>query len=141
VDARVRVAQVEDLLDDGAVLALELGGLDAGRLLVGPLLDLDAQAAVGACLRRAGDPAVETGEGRGLRAAGKPDDARRLGDGADVRVRPVVHRHEEDALAFGDVDGQRHRHVREDDRLLEGDQQELVQRVLLHFSHCRYFND
>ena len=47
-DARIGLAQLEDLLDDRAVLALELGRLDARRLLVDVLLDLDAQAAVGA---------------------------------------------------------------------------------------------
>ena len=47
-DAGIGLAQVEDLLDDRAVLALELGRLDARRLLVVVLLDLDAQAAVGA---------------------------------------------------------------------------------------------
>ena len=45
-DAVVRVAQLEDLLDDGAVLALELARLDGRRVLVGPLLDLDAEAAL-----------------------------------------------------------------------------------------------
>ena len=65
MDAGVRVAQVEDLLDHGAVLALELGRLHARRLLVGPLLDLDAETAVGPGAGRARDPAVQAGERRG----------------------------------------------------------------------------
>ena len=44
-DAVVGVAQVEDLLDDGAVLALELARLDGRRVLVGLLLDLGAEPA------------------------------------------------------------------------------------------------
>ena len=38
--------QLEDLLDDRAVLGLELARLDGRRRLVGPLLDLDEQPAV-----------------------------------------------------------------------------------------------
>ena len=51
-DALVGVAQLEDLLHDGAVLALELACLHGRRVLVGPLLDLDAEAAVGVGVRR-----------------------------------------------------------------------------------------
>ena len=41
-DAVVGAAQVEDLLHDGAVLALELARLDGRRVLVRPLFDLGA---------------------------------------------------------------------------------------------------
>ena len=44
-DALVGAARLEDLLDDGAVLALELAGAPVDRDGVGGLLDLDAQAA------------------------------------------------------------------------------------------------
>ena len=66
------------------------------------------------------------------RAARQTDDARRLGDRADVGIGAVVHRDEQDTLALGDVDGQRHGHVREDDGVFEGNQQKLRQRKLLH---------
>ena len=45
-DRAVRAPQLEDLLDDRAVLGLQLARLDGRRRLVGPLLDLDEQAAV-----------------------------------------------------------------------------------------------
>ncbi len=52
-DALVGAARLEDLLDDGAVLALELAGAPVDRDGVGSLLDLDAQAAeVHRCWRR-----------------------------------------------------------------------------------------
>src|SRR5439155_16154096 len=106
-----------------AILALELRGLRARRLDVGPLLDLDAKAAVGAGLGCAGNAAAEAGEGRRPRAARQPDDVRRLGDGADVGVNALVDRNKEDALTLSDVDRQRHRHVRENNRVLEWNQQ------------------
>ena len=68
----VRVADLEDLLDDGAVLALELARLHGRRVLVGPLLDLDAEAALGVVVRCADDGAVQAGEGDGAGAPGKP---------------------------------------------------------------------
>ena len=53
-DAAVVAAQLEDLLDHGAVLALELAGSPVERLVVGVRLDLDAEVAarVGAGRRR-----------------------------------------------------------------------------------------
>ena len=54
-DAAVVAAQLENFLDDGAVLALELGGQARRRPLVRPLVDLDAQDAVRRRVRRAGD--------------------------------------------------------------------------------------
>ena len=127
VDPSVGLAQVEDLLDHRAILALELGRLDTRRLLVGPLVDLDAQTAVGAGLGSAGDPAVPAGERRRPRTAGQPDDVGGLGDRADVGVDAVVDGDEQDPLAFGHVDRQRHGHVREDHGFLERDQQHLCQ--------------
>ena len=61
-DAAVVAAQLEDLLDGRAVLGLELAGLDARRLLVGPLVDLDAEVALRIGVRRAELGAVEAGE-------------------------------------------------------------------------------
>ena len=52
-DAAVVAAQLEDLLDDRAVLALELARRAVGGLVVGALLDLDAQPALRRrCARR-----------------------------------------------------------------------------------------
>ena len=71
-DAAVVAAQLEDLLDDGAVLALELADAAVGRLLVGPLLDLDEEASLRVGRRGAGDAAVQA-----VRA--RPRDRRRAG--------------------------------------------------------------
>src|SRR2546423_15405622 len=57
-DAAVVAAQLEDLLDDGAVLALELARAGGRRVLVGTLLDLDAQPAARIGVRSSGDAAV-----------------------------------------------------------------------------------
>ena len=48
-----------------------------------------------------------------------------LGDRADVRVLALVDRDEQHALAVGDVDRQRHGHVREDDDVFQGNQQQV----------------
>ena len=55
----VVAAQLEDLVDDGAVLALELRDLRGRRRDVGPLVDVDAEPAVGVGPGRAGDAAVQ----------------------------------------------------------------------------------
>ena len=47
-DARVGLSQLQDLLDDRAVLGLELARLDRGGRLVRPLVDLGEQASAGA---------------------------------------------------------------------------------------------
>ena len=124
-DARVGVAQLEDLLDRGAVLALELGRADARRVLVGLLVDLDAQASVGPRRRGARDAAVQPLQGHRVPAAGQPQATRHLGDGADAGVLALVHRHEEHTLLVARLDRERHRHVREDDAVLERDQQQI----------------
>ena len=67
-DAAVVAAQLEDLLDDGAVLALELADLAVGRDLVGPLLDLDEEPAAGSRSRRR---RRRRGAGRSARRRGR----------------------------------------------------------------------
>ena len=70
-DAAVVAAQLEDLLDDRAVLALELATGRRGVLVVGSLLDLDAQRPSASVWRGAGDAAVQAGQGDGADAAGQ----------------------------------------------------------------------
>ena len=69
-DAAVVAAQLEDLLDDRAVLALELADLAVGRNLVRALLDLDEEPALRVDLGRAGDTTMEA-------ASARPRDRRR----------------------------------------------------------------
>ena len=127
-DAAVVAAQLEDLLDDGAVLALELARAGVG-LVVGALLDLDAQAALRVGLGGAGDAAVQAvrarrrgrrpaaGRGRSPRRPCRRSRSRPRGAGRAARApRP-------------DVDGQGHVHVREDDDVLQRDEQQRAQHI------------
>ena len=121
-DAPVVAAQLEDLLDHGAVLALELARAPVDGDLVGALVDLDAQLAVGAGLGRADQRAVLAREGDGVAAAGQADLLGDLGDRADLDELALVARDEHDALVVADVDRQRDAHVREHDGVVEWDQ-------------------
>ena len=69
----------------------------------------------------------------GAAAAGQPDLVADLGDGADLRVRVLVARHEQHALLVADVHGQRDAHVREHDDVLERDQQKGVGHLSFRF--------
>ena len=114
-DAAIVAAQLEDLLDDGAVLALEIACLAVDRHVVGTLLDVDEQPAVGHRVGGAGDPAVKAQEGDGAerRRAGEP------GQRPPRRCRrlrtPVVPGNEQHPLLVADIDSERQRHAREDD--------------------------
>ena len=121
-DAPVVAAQLEDLLDGRAVLALELARASVDGHLVGALVDLDAQLAAGAGLGGADQRAVLAGEGDRVAAAGQADLLGDLGDRADLEELVLVARHEHDALVIADVDRQRDAHVREHDRVVEWDQ-------------------
>ena len=71
-DAAVVAAQLEDLLDGRAVLALEVAGAPVDGHVVGALVDLDAQAAGGVGVGGAGDAARDALESarRGRRRGG-----------------------------------------------------------------------
>ncbi len=60
------------------------------------------------------------------RAAGEPAGVDDVGDGPDGRVLALVARHEQDLPLVADVERQRHRHVREDDGVVQRDEQELL---------------
>ena len=118
-------AQLEDLLDDRAVLGLELARPLVGRDAVLPLLDLDEQAPLRIGLRRSRDAAVQPLDRDGGGAARQPDAVGHAGDGADRGVLALVLRHEQHAVLVADLDGQRHVHVGEDDDVVERDEQQL----------------
>ena len=121
-DAAVVAAQLEDLLDHRAILALEVAGAAVDRDRVGVLLDLDEQAAVGKRVGGAGDSAVEALERDGAGAAGQADAVGDLGDGADGGEVLLVPGHEQHALLLAGVHGERERHAREDDGVVQRDQ-------------------
>ena len=126
--AAVVAAQLEDLLDDRAVLALELARLRGRRRLVGPLVDLDAQAARGVRLGGADDAAVQAGQRDGATAAGQADALADLGDGADLRVLALVPGHEQHALLVAGLGGQGDVHAGEDDEVVQWYEQQLAHR-------------
>ncbi len=121
-DASVVAAQLEDLLDRGAVLALELTCAFVDGHVVGALVDLDAQLAFGAGDGGADQRAVLAGDGDGAAAAGEADLLGDLGDRADLEELVLVARHENDALVVAHVDGERDAHVGEHDGVVERDQ-------------------
>jgi hypothetical protein len=89
-DAAVVTAQLEDLLDGRAVLALELADAAVGRLSVGPFLDLDEKASLRVTRRGAGDSTMEAVQRDREPAARQPDAIGDSGDGADLRVLVLV---------------------------------------------------
>src|SRR5205823_13527789 len=100
-------AQLEDLLDCGAVFALQLARAPVNGHFVTPLVDLDAQLAAGAGLGGADQRAVLAGDGDSVAAAGQADALRDLGDGTDLEELVLVTGDEHDALVVADVDGER----------------------------------
>ena len=74
----------------------------------------------------ADDGAVQAGQGDGAAAAGEADALVDLGDGADLRVLLLVLGHEQHAGLVAGVDRQRDGHAREDDGVLERDEQQVA---------------
>ena len=136
-DALVGAARLEDLLDDGAVLALEVAGAPVDRDGVRGLLDLDAEVAGGVAVGGAGDAAHLAREADGTSAAGQPHALGDARDRADLRELRAVTGNEQNALVVADVHGQRDVHRREDDRVVERDQQKLGHAGLPFHSHLR----
>ena len=122
--ALVGAAQLEDLGDDRAVLALGGAGAPVDGDVVRMLGDLDPQLAGGVGVRGARDAAGDAGERHGAAAAGQPHAVGDLGDRADLGELAVVARDQQHAILVARVDGQRHVHGGEDDRVVEGDEQE-----------------
>ena len=123
--AAVVAAQLEDLLDRRAVLALELARLGRRRNLVGALLDLDPQPPLRVGLGGAGDAAVERGELDGADAAGQPHALAHLGDDADRGVVALVTRDKQHLRLVPWIDRQGDLHAGEDDGVFEGDQKKF----------------
>ena len=94
--AIVGAAQVEDLLHDGAVLALELARLHRRRVLVLALLDLGTKPAERVAVGRADDAAVQALEADCVAPRRGCARGRYLGDGAHGGVLVLVPRHEHD---------------------------------------------
>ena len=106
-DTAVVAADLEDLLDHGAVLALEVAGLAVDGDRVGPLVDLDEQAPVGHRLGGAGDAAVQALQRDRAGSAGQADPVGDLGDGADGGELLLVPGHQQDPILIAGFDRQR----------------------------------
>ena len=124
-DALVGAAQLEDLLDHGAVLALELAGAAVDRRVVDALLGGDPQAAEGVGARGAEHSARLALQHRAAATAGQAHRLDDAGDRADLGVLALVTRHEQHLLLAVHVDGERDVHGREDDRVVEGDEKKI----------------
>jgi hypothetical protein len=133
-DTTVVAALLEDLLRDGAVLAFELAHLDRRRLLVGPLLHLDAQPSLPIGLRSPRDAPMEAAQVDRACTARQADVLRHLGDGADLRILAVVARDEQHTFLLADLGVQRHVHVGEDDDVVERNEQQGAQETPTHLS-------
>ena len=124
-DAAVVAAQLEDLLDGRAVVADEVAGAAVDGGGVGALVDLDAQAAHRVGVGRAGDAAAGALERAPCAPPGRRDPLGDAGDGADGGVLALVPRDEQDLLVVADVDRQGDVHRREDDGVVEGDEEQV----------------
>jgi hypothetical protein len=120
-DPAVIAAQLEDLLDHGAVLALQVAGLAIDRHFIGPLVDLDEQASVRQRLGGTGNAAVQGLQLKGAAATGQAHAIGHLGDRTHPGELILVSGHQQDALFIAGVDRQRERHAREDDDVLQRD--------------------
>jgi len=121
--AAVVAAQLEDLLDRCAVLALELARLGRRRDLVGALLDVDPQAALRVGLGGAGDAAVQRRELNGVDTARQAHPLAHFGDDADGGVVALVTRDEQHLCLVPWIDRQGDFHAGEDDGVFEGYQE------------------
>ena len=120
-DSTIVAAQLEDLLDGRAVLRLELTGLDARRLLVGTLHDLDPEVALRIGVGGAELGPMQAVQGHCAAAAGHAHALAHLGNRADLRVRAFMARYEQHALlVIADIDADRDVHVGEDDEVVQG---------------------
>src|SRR4029079_17387602 len=96
-DSRVCPAKLEDLFDDGAVLALKDAHALVVRLVVLVWRDLDAQVAGAVGLRGAGDASVQSLDHHRVAAARNAHLLADLGHGPDSGEFVVSARHEQDA--------------------------------------------
>ena len=125
-DAAVGAAQLEDLLDHGAVLARELLGVLVVGVAVVDLLDVDAQAlrlAVLAGHGGAGQAAVQADHGRDGIAAARAAALDHLGDDADAPELAVAAGQQEDLLLVADVDRQGRGDAGENDCVVKRNQE------------------
>ena len=124
-DAAVVAAELEQLLDHGAVLALQLTRARVDRRLVRVRGHVHAELPVEVGDGGTDDAARDALEGGAAAAAGQARAIGHVRDGADGGVLTVVARDQHDLLGVTDVDRERDVHGGEDDGVVEGDEQEV----------------
>ncbi len=132
-DAAVVAAQLENLLDHGAVLAHQLLGVLVVRVTVVELLHVDPQQlrVVGVGDRGPGEAAVQPEHGRDRLAAARVPALDHLGDDARAGELALAAREQEDALLLADLDRQGGGDGGEDDGLVKGDEE--IRHQQIHF--------
>src|SRR5690606_12989371 len=120
-DAPVVAAQLENLLDHGAVLAFEFAGQRPRGLGIRPFLDVHAQHAVGVGRGRTGNAAMYAQDRDGFAAAGQLDAFGDVGHHADARIVAALSRHEQDARILAHLHRNGHWHSGEDDDVVDRD--------------------
>ena len=125
-DSTVVAAELENLLDHRAVLGLERPECLARRSIVLALIGVDEETPLCIGLGGTGDGTMKTVQRHGSVSAGQPHTIRHLGNRANLCVLTVALGDEQDALFIPDVDRQGHVHVREDDDVVERDEQQLA---------------
>jgi hypothetical protein len=102
---------------------------------IGPLLDLHEQTPVGHRLGGPGDAAVQPLQRERAPSAGQPHPVGHFGDRAHGRELLPVTGHEQYTLFVAGLDGQRERHAREDDDVVQRDEKKAAHQVFT-FSSC-----
>src|SRR5439155_17726803 len=121
-DAAVVAAQLEDLLDRRAVLALQLARPSVDRYVVRTLVYLYAQLTARSGLGRADQRAVLARDGHRVASAGQPYALRHLGDRAHLQELVLVPGHEYHALVVAHVDRERDAHAGEHHGVIQRNQ-------------------
>ena len=128
-DAAVVAAQLEDLLDDGAVLALELADAAVRHFSGSGCSSTSTRSVPSGSVWAA--PATPRWRPVRVTALPPPGSRTRSATSATVPtsgVLALVARDEQHALLVADVDGQRDGHVREDDDVFERNEQKCESR-------------
>src|SRR4030095_13136854 len=125
-DAPVVAAQLENLVNDRAVFALQLAR-DAGRrVVVGTRFAVHAQDAVLIGGGAAEDRAMQTGQGYGETTSGEAHPIRYFSDNPDFRVCNVPPGNQEHPIVGAHVNRKRDRHARKRDRVVQRDDSQPV---------------
>ena len=136
-DARVRSTQVEDLLDHRAVLALEGTHVLVVGLRVLVDANLDAEGPGGVCVGGTRHSARDPLDGDGGAAPGDAHALDHVGNGADGRELTFGAGNQQDALLLPGLDGDRRRHAREQDGVVQRDKNQVFHGASFQIWHAR----